>query len=363
MLLSAVLLALAARARADEASGTWTGTLEGRGNYFWERSTRVVVPNVRIDAEAPNGTRLSAQYLVDVIASASIAQTGSDEDAVFTELRHGVGAAAGGELDLDTSQLDVSAHADYSTENDYESLIYGVDLALSLNERNTKLSLGGGAVNDTVEASNDPDFDGHLDGVNLGVGLEQVLNAYTVLTLSYQLARLDGYLGNPYRRAAFAAHAPEREAPPEGRTRHNGIAGIKFFIPASETAIHLRYRAYLDSWDIGALTPELRVYQHFGPSFVVRGRYRYYRQTRAWFAQENGLYPAGWDGPTTNDPKLIELETHTFGAKLELQLSALAGTFLDFASNAWIDVSFDRYLSTSRFGNGVVASAGGRLPF
>ncbi|MEY4581343.1 MAG: hypothetical protein RL701_6046, partial [Pseudomonadota bacterium] len=42
-LVGSFLLALccARFAHADEASGTWTGEVEGRGNYFYERSTRV----------------------------------------------------------------------------------------------------------------------------------------------------------------------------------------------------------------------------------------------------------------------------------------------------------------------------------
>jgi hypothetical protein len=36
---------------------------------------------------------------------------------------------------------------------------------------------------------------------------------------------------------------------------------------------------------------------------------------------------------------------------------------LDFAKDAWIDVGFDRYWSTSAFGSGVLGTAGGRLVF
>src|SRR5262245_18136952 len=71
----ALVLFAAPRVQADDATGTWTGSLEGRGNYYWERSTRVVVPAAKIKLAAPNGLRVGADYLVDVITSASIAQT------------------------------------------------------------------------------------------------------------------------------------------------------------------------------------------------------------------------------------------------------------------------------------------------
>src|ERR1700759_1228744 len=83
-------------ARADEASGRWTGLVEARtANYYWERSTRVVVPSARVTVESPNGIRIHADYLVDVIASASIAQTGGGSDKVYTELRHAIGTGIG----------------------------------------------------------------------------------------------------------------------------------------------------------------------------------------------------------------------------------------------------------------------------
>lgn len=352
--------------RADEASGTWTGALEGRGNYFWERSTRVVVPEGRVDLAAPNGVRLHAEYLVDVISSASIGQ-GVTEDGVLTELRHGVGVGVGKEVEVaGGAQLDLGVRGTYSRENDYTSFIYGLDAGLSLDERNTKLNLGLTAVNDAIEANNDPTFKGELDGLTVSLGVERVVNRTITLSAGYQVARLTGYLGNPYRRVVFENGAPLREKPPDDRTRHNASARVAFFIPATDTALHLGYRAYLDSWDIAALTPELRVCQQLGAT-VLSASYRFYLQTRASFAEEDGRYAGssdeGGDVDTTNDPKLLAMRSHTLGLMLEHELSFLESSVLDFAKHATIDLRFDRYWSDNAFGNGVMATAGGRLPF
>ena len=43
--------------------------------------------------------------------------------------------AYGKELDFGSSQLDLSIHGTYSTENDYKSWIYGLDTALSFAKR------------------------------------------------------------------------------------------------------------------------------------------------------------------------------------------------------------------------------------
>jgi hypothetical protein len=358
---------VAATARADEATGTWTGTLEGRGNYFWETSTRVIVPEVEAKIEAPNGVRAGAGYLVDAISSASIAQTGSDVDAVFTEFRHGVHADVGKEFDLDGVQIDPTAHVTYSTEDDYTSWIYGVGTDFSFDERTNKISLGVTLVNDSVQANNDMAFDGELNGVTTSVAYERVLTPIMVLTIGYQLGYLQGFLGNPYRRVVFEEGAPIREAPPGSRTRHNGSAKLSLYVPPSHTALQFIYRGYIDSWDIGAITPELRVLQEVGEDLIVRAHYRFYAQTAASFVRTDGSpYPGSSGspmGPSSNDPKLTDLTTHTFGGGLEYRLSFLEGTFLDFARDASIDLSVDRYLTTSTFGNGVMATAGGRLPF
>jgi hypothetical protein len=365
--LAVIALCIAGTAQADEASGTWTGTLEGRGNYFWETSTRVIVPEGEVRVEAPNGVRVGAGYLVDVISSASIAQTGSDVDAVFTELRHGIHADVGKEFDLGGVQLDPSVHATYSTENDYTSWIYGAGADFSFAERTNKISLGVTLVNDSIEANNDASFDGELNGITTSLAYERVLTPIMVLTVSYQLGYLQGFLGNAYRRVVYEQGAPTREAPPGSRTRHNASAKLSLYIPPTHTALQLLYRGYIDSWDIGAITPEVRVLQEVGEDLIVRAHYRFYAQTAAYFVRTDGTpYPGSGtapEGPSSNDPKLADIVTHTFGGGLEYRMSFLEGTFLDFAREATIDISVDRYLSTTTFGNGVIATAGGRLPF
>jgi len=351
---------VASTARADETTGKWSGSIEGRGNYFWERSTRVVVPEVKATVSAPNGIHVGAGYLLDAITSASIS-AGAASDDLATEYRHGVSAEAGEAFELGGEQLDLTLNAVYSSENDYKSLVVGLDSSLAIDDKDTTLSLSATGVNDAIKSNADPSFDGRLKGFTLGAGLTQVLTPVLVLTLGYQFGYLDGFLGNPYRRALSAGHAPEREAPPETRLRHSVSSRLAWFIPASDTGIHLLYTTYADSWDIAALAPELRIYQQITHDLLLRPRYRFYVQTKASFQRDR--YPAGWTGPTTADPKLTGLTTHTIGLTVEYRLGFLANSVFDFARDAWLDIGIDRYLSTSSFGNGVAGSVGGRLEF
>jgi hypothetical protein len=349
---------LVATARADEVSGVWSGSVEARGNYYWEQSTRVIVPAVQVRADSPAGLHLGAGYLVDAITSASIAQTGGDSDTAFTELRHGVNALVGQTFDLGSSQLELTLSGVFSTEPDYTSYVYGLESSLTFNEKSTRVSLSLSGQKDDVRANNS-DLGGPLDGLKLGVGIEQTLNRVVVASLSYQFGYLDGYMGNPYR--SVLRPAPVAESPEETRARHNLTARISWAL-GSSTSLHVLLTGYTDSWEIRALTPELRLYQQFGRDFYVRPHYRFYAQTKAWF-ENGGMYPADWTGPTTNDPKMTEFTTHTLGLSFEYELSFLANSALDFAKDALLDLSVSRYLSTNRFGNGIIGTFGGKLVF
>jgi hypothetical protein len=369
----------ARRAAADETTGTWTGSLEGRGNYYWERSTRVIVPTVKARLYSPNGFRIGAGYLVDAITSASIAQTGGSKDGLFTEYRHGINADVGKVIDLGTSELDLSINGTYSSEDDYKSLIYGLESSLTWNERNSKATVFVSRVQDRVLSNADPTFDEDMNGVATGVGFDQVINPVTVLSLKYQFAYLQGFLGNPYR-TVLVGPLPHPEQPPGDRVR-NGVSGrLEWHIPSSNTSLHFMYSAYADSWNIAAITPELRVYQQIRPDLLLRARYRFYAQSAADFERKRcgeelkesadacknipvGAYPAGYAGPVTNDPKMAAFVTHTFGIQIDYRLSFFARTVFDFAKDSSIDFAIDRYISTSAFGSGVIGTVGGRLLF
>lgn len=367
-----LLLALPQRVRADESSGTWTGDIEARGNYYLERSTRVMMPAARVNLEAPNGILVRGGYVLDVISSASIAQTGGSTDGVFTELRHGIGQMMVGKIvDTGAAEFDLRVHGTYSTEPDYKSLTYGIVGSVALNEKNSTFTLAVTRVDDTVESNLDSTFRGKLGGLTFGLGLTQLISPVLKFDVGYQLSYLEGFLGNPYRRALVGARPragstklmgglPKAEDPPDLRWRHNVEAQLSWYLPSSATTFQLYMRGYTDSWDIQALTPEPRIYQQIGPDLVLRGRYRFYTQTRAEFAPEDGqtAYPVDYLGPVTNDPKMTRFHSHQVGLRLTYQLSWL-GVFRDLV----LDVNLDRGFSTSSFGNYWIGTIGGRIPF
>ena len=371
--LSLLALVLAAPARADESSGTWTGVLELRQNYYWETSTRVIAPEILGQLDSPDGTRIRASYLVDAITSASIA-AGAQEDIRFTEVRNQGSLGVSHELDLGDVQLDLGVAGGLSHEPDYLATNVRAFGVLSFNQRASSLavSLGyihddvgmvlrGGErrVDDTGRDLSDRGRQGQLEGISAGLTFNQVLTPVTTLVVGYQLLHNWGYLQNPYRRARVG-DGLQSEVHPTERTRSTISGRLAHFFPETQTAVHLMYRAYLDDWEVGALTPEVRVYQMIGPSVVLRVRYRYYDQVDSFFFQDRY---SGTENFFSADPKMSNFSSHLFGLQMRVGLDFFRDTPLEFLSRAWVDFSFNYWFQTSQFGDGVLAQAGIRAPF
>ena len=347
-------------AHADEASGTWTGSINGDLNYYYERSTRVFLPTGGIKLESPDGIRLRADYLLDVITSASVS-AGRTADQLRDEFRHQPQIGVGKGFDIGETRLDLDTTARYSTESDYESASATLDAALSLFEKNTILRASGSRLVDHSRSNSDPTFHGQIKAWAGTLNWEQLLNPTMVLTLGYQFGHQRGYLGNPYRFAQREA-APERERPPTLRLRHGLSGKLASYVPQLHGSVHALTRLYADNWGVMGVSPELRVYKEFGDLLLVRLRYRYYRQTQADFYRKT--YPRGWDGPITSDPKLAKFRSHTVGFRVELATKFFEGTFLDFATEGMIYLQLDRvFTSIPRYGNQVTGTGGGLLRF
>jgi hypothetical protein len=315
--------------------------------------------------------RLHADYLVDSITSASIA-AGTQADVAFTEIRHEVGLGAGYEWDFGDTQLDLGTSIRVSREPDYRSLGAGVTSALSLNERSTVFRFSVFGVRDRVEALirgfggvagelSDRGLQGHLNAMVTTLVWEQALSPVLIAQVGYDFGWMWGYLQNPYRLVPISGFV-EAENHPDRRLRHTLTGRLAYYIRRTRTAVHAIYRTYVDSWNIAAINPEARVYQEVGAFTVVRARYRHYNQTRSFFYSEPEDYTLD-DPYVTADPKMSRFHSHLAGTQIILKLAFLDDSVFHFARHATIDMSFDYIWNTNRFGNGVIAQLGFRMPF
>lgn len=361
---------------ADEASGTWTGSVHVQGNYYWETSTRVVAPEVGVRLVSPDGVEVTADYLVDAITSASIA-AGVIEDIRFTEVRNQGTISIGREFDLGEAQLRIGSSGRISHEPDYLATSLGLSGILSLNQRSTVVTGSIGYIHDDVgavlrganAAASDPSGRmlsnrgriGVLEGVNASLSLQQIFLPNLWVSATYDFVHTHGFLANAYR-SVMVQGVLRSEAHPGARSRHALSGRLALFIEPSRTAIHALFRAYFDDWDLGAVNPEMRIYQEVGESVTLRARYRFYAQTRSFFWRPPDLFTS--DDPfVTADPKMAEFASHLLGFRALVQLGFLVGTPLEFLARGFFDVSFDFLWQGSRFGDAVIAQSGLEVPF
>lgn len=354
---------------ADGASDTYSGSISARGNYYWERSTRVLAPSLSAAIATPSGVRVDATYLIDAITSASQA-TGVIDDHPFTELRNDIGGGLGYEIDFGSAQLDLSARGRFSKEPDYLSRGVGFSSALSLNHRLTVISINGNYnfdnVGQVVRMVASPNSDkliasqrlhvGDLDVLSLGFSIDQVLSRTAWVQLGYDAALLEGFQANPYRLVAYENGGAASEKHPNDRVRQAYYFWFSQYIVKTHTTLRLGYRLYNDSWNITAHVPEVRLYQGIGPYFDVRLRYRYYTQDNAFFWKRGGNVST--DRYYTFDPKMSPFHDQTVGVKLRLSFEFLAFTPLDALHSAALEFGVEYIFNTNRYGNGLVGQGG-----
>lgn len=377
-LTAVALVAMALQMSAARADGT----LAARAVYYKERSTRVMQP--MLDAMFDVGTRgtVNAHFLVDAITSAS-AGSGAANAAAFTERRYEAGGSYTHELDGPAAigwleKWRVGGDAKMSTESDYTSWYGGARVEADVAQRNAVFALGGGIAKDSISnagaqnplvmpqiqckaASAAVADHCALTSYSGFVSVSQVVSQTALVGVSYDIARLTGYQANPYRQVVTSGGLfPEQH--PDDRLRHALAVSGRWYIPETHTTAIGSYRYYRDDWQIHAHTPEVRLVQEIGPLADASVRYRYYRQTSAFFYRTRYATP---DPMTTtyltDDPKMSAYDGHI----LEAKLGALGELFS--IGQPWAGMRFETTLQYviqhNRFGNAVVAHVALTVPF
>ncbi len=374
LLAAALLLATTAAADAD-------GSLSVRGVYYKERSTRVMQP--MLDAMFEAGTRglVNAHLLVDAITSAS-ASSGAAAAEPFTERRYEGGIGYAREIDgptdsyLDLVRLGVQTRL--SSEPDYSSFYLGARAEAEVAQKNATLSIGGGLSSDELNAAGSQSGGGlggglklmcpgdmtavsdacNLTTISMFASASHITSRNSLVAVSYDLAKQDGYLSNAYRQVIIAP-VPVAERHPFERTRHSVAVSGRLFLPLLNTAFIAAYRYYWDTWKVHSHTPELRLVQQVGKDIDAAVRYRYYTQDSAFFWRRR--YTTAMTDYVTDDPKMSPFDGHLLEAKLGIlgEVFGLEGRW----AGARIEGILEYIVQHNRFGNAVVAHASLTLPF
>lgn len=344
LLLPPLLVVLPAEVRADDFVCLY-------GSYYKERSTRVISPMVQIGKDLPWDSQAKVTYLVDQITSASIAFN-PVTDEVFQEHRHEFRVEAGTRF---FDRLTQSLSFRYSDEPDYKSVGAGANLRVDLLQRNIALDLGFDYLHDSIKrrpiGGRTSTFRENADTYRIALGATQLLSKAMIAGVSLEAQLVRGYQQNQYR---------ANENHPQVRNRY--VAGVfgAYRFESTGTTVRVDVRGYIDSWDLKALTGELRVTQGIVPSFEVEPYVRGHLQSAVEFAE--GMM-VGDEFYQTSDPKLTAFNAQTFGLRLSWRLAFLNGTFLDLFEDALIQPYYAFVRQTNRYGNAHEAQLGMFWPF
>ena len=235
------------------------------------------------------------------------------------------------QLGIHFANQTLSPQISYSTEHDYTSLGVALNAAIEFNQKNTTLTVGVSHDFDQVEPAFWPSSKSK-DSTDFLVGVTQLLNPQTYVTVNGTVGYSDGYLGDPYKRFRFTDYPDPTSTFPEQRPGHKTkevlYLSATHFFDAVNGSLEGSYRLYHDSFDVTAQTVGLMWFQKIGKHVIVAPFFRYYYQTAADFyhVQLPGD-PSDPDNPTpipnyySADYRLSEMETFTFGAKLVFQIN------------------------------------------
>lgn len=339
------------------------------GNYYKERSTRVVEPLIQIRHSLPTINKilkpeLELSYLVDQITSASGAFTKTD--VAFSEFRNEVRLSAKGKLfDFITPGINLR----YSHEPDYVSKGFGLSLAIDLFKKSTSLSTFFQLVSDTISSRYDENYAEELSTTALGIGVTQVVRRNILIGASVELQTDNGFQENQYR----------VEVHPRCRDRYSFTPWIRLRIPQTSSTLRHTYRYYQDSWDLRGHSFDFEWHQEIFKGLQVVPRFRHHTQSGTFFETRDpgsnangGGYDelrqchlaseqlrGGAQQPlvrfSTADPKLTRFRAQTYGLKLRWQQSWLEDSFLDVFSNSWIEPAYYYFDQQNRYGPAHIA--------
>jgi hypothetical protein len=276
-------------------------------------------PTTDLDRRAP-----------DAVTSASATAGGGK---VAREWRFEGQLGADVERELAAGLFAVGLVARASGEPDYESLSGAARASAELLERSTTLSLLVGYGRDRaipVETARGQEarWPATHERVAASLGLSQLLGPRAVLTAGLAGTWQRGALASPYRRAVVKPNLLLPEVLPDARDRHSGFLGLSLSL-SPRVALHLQQGAYLDDWGVRAVIPEASLAGEVDGGVLLRGGYRYYRQTAASFYEV--VYPAE-RAIMTGDLRLGAVRDHTLLLEARRRVSTAGHVALPIAA-------------------------------
>lgn len=325
--LSALLLSLVPRARAESS-------ISYKHEDYREGDGRVVVrtDGALIEQDLGTATQLKVEGILDAIAGATPngqpAPAGSDQVPLsrLTEYRKAWSASVAHQFAPTRLAVGVAN----SRESDYVSTGWSLNSQTDFNQKNTTLLVGVAGTDDDIKVfyqaarakkrTND-----------VIVGVTQLLDPNTSVTLNLSWGRQRGYLSDPYKlvqkNTQIVGNVFLPLTFPENRPgeREKWIALANLNRALGSGTLDLAYRFYHDTFGTNAHTLDAAWFQRLGERVILRPSFRFYDQSAADFyhyrLDATSIVPTPGaprpQGPFySSDYRLSAMRTTTFGMKV-----------------------------------------------
>ncbi len=327
--------------------GYYDNSDSGDGNPFLDEALTVIEPAVIFNYNVSDSFSFNATVSYDDVSSASIERLSRFSEQSGASGDNYVGIDLGMQVAF-SDDWRGGLHLHQSSEYDYSSLGFGVNLATDLANKNATLSFDLSTFADTIDVIR---FNGKEEGTDQRNSFALTSSWYQILSptwhsdLGLTLAQQSGFLETAYNSVVIEDPSlpPNRflenlargtevaEELPDSRQRIALFGRARHHLSAS-TAIELGGRLYTDSWGINSIAFEPRLYHWLvDDALVARVRYRYYTQTEADDFQDHFLLNAPKN--RTQDSDLAAFDSHTFGLRFDWYTSpssriGLAGDYV-----------------------------------
>jgi hypothetical protein len=337
---SSALLAAALALCAPRPSARADDSIAYNFENYREEDGRITVETQSSVADQDVGTfgHFTLTGTIDAVAGATPtgrpAPPGSDQ-VVLTEI-HTRRKAWSGSYAEQIKNFNIDVGFAESREPDYVSLGWSVNTLTDFNEKNTTLRVGVAGTDDRVEVFFEPAYlPKHTHSAILGV--TQVLDPLTFVTVNVTLAADEGYLSEPHKfvekgieifpgvtlEEAFGENSPNQ------RQSGSIFTSVNHAFPKVQGAIEGSYRLYSDTYGIVAHTFGLSWLQHVGPRLILEPLGRFYQQTAARFYYYNlddtsivPLHePMGTAPYYTSDFRLSAESDYMYGLKATIKVA------------------------------------------
>ena len=253
----------------------------------------VIAPSVQLSKRLNDTYYLGANLGVDAITSAT-------KQAAAAPAPSPSGDDEGEEGSAFTYRVPVSLFLTYDRDNDtltgggyysYEATYIGRSLFAAYTRR---MNLNNTALGIAYSQSFDywipdrtlPTDDRHERTLDLT--MTQLLSPRQTVQLTYTALRSEGFLAQPTDQLVEFTPPLYAKYPDN---RKGSAYAVRFITLLNDpTSLHLMYRYYRDDWHIQSDTVNLELYRDISPSVVLGARYRYYRQSEAFFAKDLNSY-------------------------------------------------------------------------